>query len=167
MFGRALRAEPRDYSTIRGASGLEHLVEAIFIDLSGRKIDDIEERLKTLGIFQYFFPPPDQIALGFTDGNSAPIGTIVSAIELAPAMGHPLAAPELVNGGVDPVGIVEQLVDQGLLVEGEIGYEVTEDGKRQRATVRFRPREGLISKILQRFNVKFEATANLKDLFPR
>jgi hypothetical protein len=135
--------------------------------LSGRRIDDIEERLKALGIFQYFFPPPDQIALGFADGNSAPIGTIASAIELAPAMGHPLAAPELVSGGVDPVGIVEQLVDQGLLVEGEIGYEVTEDGNRQRATVRFRPREGLISKILQRLNVRFEATANLKDLFPR
>jgi hypothetical protein len=135
--------------------------------LSGRRIDDIEERLKALGIFQYFFPPPDQIALGFADGNSAPIGTIASAIELAPAMGHPLAAPELVNGGVDPVGIVEQLVDQGLLVEGEIGYEVTEEGNRQRATVRFRPREGLISKILQRLNVKFEASANLKDLFPR
>ncbi len=131
--------------------------------LSGRRIDDVEERLKGLGIFQYFFPPPDQIALGFADRNSAPIRTIASAIELAPAMGHPLAESELVHGLVDPLGIVEQLVDQGLLVEGEIGYEVTEDGTRQRTTVRFRPREGLISKILQRFNVKFEATANLKD----
>jgi hypothetical protein len=70
-----------------------------------------------------------------------------------------------VNGRIDPVGIVEQLVDQGLLVEGEIGFEVTKDGNTQRATVRFRPREGLISKICQRLNVKIEATANLKDLF--
>ncbi|MGA7383347.1 MAG: hypothetical protein WBW81_01205 [Methylocella sp.] len=103
--------------------------------LSGRRIEDIEVRLKALGIFQYFFPPPDQIALGFADANSARIGTIASAIELAPAMGHPLAAPELVNSRVDPVGIVGQLVDQGLLVEGEFGYEVTEDGNRQRTTV--------------------------------
>jgi hypothetical protein len=135
--------------------------------LSGRRIDDVEERLRALGIFQYFFPPPDQIALGFADRNSASIGTIASAIELAPAMGHPLAEPELVNGRVDPVSIVEQLVDQGLLVEGEIGCEVTEDGNTQRATVRFRPREGLISKLLQRLNVKFEATVNPKDWFPR
>ncbi len=133
--------------------------------LSGRKIDDVEERLKALGIFQYFFPPPDQIALGFADRNSAPLATIASAIELAPAMGHPLASPELVNGPVDPVSIVEQLIDQRLLVEGEIGFEVTKDGNTQRATVRFRPREGLISKLLQRFNVKIDVTVNPKDWF--
>jgi hypothetical protein len=44
-------------------------------------------------------------------------------------------------------------------------FEVTRDGNTQRATVRFQPRESLISKILQRFNVKVEA--NFKDLFPR
>ncbi len=135
--------------------------------LSGRRIDDVEERLKVLGIFQYFFPPPDQIALGFADRNSAPLATIASAIELAPAMGHPLASPELVNGPVDPVSIVEQLIDQGLAVEGEYGIEVTKDGNTQRATVRFRPQESLVSKILQRFNVKVDASVNPKDWFLR
>jgi hypothetical protein len=135
--------------------------------LSGRSIDDVEERLKALGIFQYFFPPPDQIALGIADRNAAPIGTIASAIKLAPAVGHPLAKPEFTNSRVDPVGIVEELVGLGLLVEGECGFEVTPDGNMQRATVKFRPREGLISKLLQRFNVKVEATVNPKDWFLR
>ena len=134
--------------------------------LLGKRIDDVEERLKALGIFQYFFPPPDQIALGFADRNPASIGTIASTIKLAPAMGHPLVAPELVNSRFDLVAVVEELADLGLLIEGECGFEVTEAGHKQRATVRFRPREGLISKLLQRFNVKIDATVNPKDWFP-
>jgi hypothetical protein len=38
VFGRALRAEPRDYLTIRGLSGLDHFVEAIFVDDKSKRV---------------------------------------------------------------------------------------------------------------------------------
>jgi hypothetical protein len=38
VFGRALRAEPRDYLTIRGSSGLDHFVEAIFVDDKSKRV---------------------------------------------------------------------------------------------------------------------------------
>jgi hypothetical protein len=46
------------------------------------------------------------------------------------------------------------------LVEGEIGYELTAEGQQQRAIVRFKPREALISKIINRISVKI----NLKSI---
>ena len=38
VFGRALRAEPRDCLTIRGLSGLDHIVEAIFVDDKSKRV---------------------------------------------------------------------------------------------------------------------------------
>src|ERR1700730_11518509 len=38
VFGRALRAEPKDYLTIRGSSGLDHFVEAIFVDDKSKRV---------------------------------------------------------------------------------------------------------------------------------
>jgi hypothetical protein len=38
VFGRALRAEPRDNLTIRGLSGLDHIVEAIFVDDKSKRV---------------------------------------------------------------------------------------------------------------------------------
>src|ERR1700740_108337 len=38
VFGRALRAEQRDYTTIRGSSGLNHDVEAIFVDDKSKRV---------------------------------------------------------------------------------------------------------------------------------
>ena len=134
--------------------------------LSGNRIEDIQERLKALGLYQYFFPSPDQIALGVTDRTPATtLNTISSAIELSPALGHPLGPAELVSGPAAVSKVIEELQDQGLLVEGEYGFEVTEKGATARATVKFRPREGLVSKLIQRLNVKVDISA--KDLIPR
>jgi hypothetical protein len=38
VFGRALGAEPRDNPSIRGASGLDHAVEAISVDDKNRRV---------------------------------------------------------------------------------------------------------------------------------
>jgi hypothetical protein len=130
--------------------------------LSGTALGDIEERLKALGIYQYFFPPPDQIALGVADRSRATIKTISSSIQLAPELGHPLGIPELVQGG-SITEIVNQLQERGLLVEGEVGMEVTPAGTNARASVKFRPREGLVSKLIQRFTVNLSTTISPKD----
>jgi hypothetical protein len=134
--------------------------------LSGARLDDLEERLKTLGIYQYFFPAPDQVALGLVDRDPTPatIDTISAGIELTPSLGHPLGATELVRGPAGVRDVVEQLQDLGLLVEGEFGLEVTEAGTLARSTVRFRPREGVLSKLLQRLKVNVSISS--KDFLP-
>jgi hypothetical protein len=135
--------------------------------LGGTAINDIQERLKELDIYQYFFPAPDQIALGLADRTrtSTP-KTITSAIQLASEIGHPLGAPELVSGPLAVADIVERLQQSDLLVEGELGLEMTETGTTARATVKFRPREGLLSKLLQRVTVNANVSVSPKDLFP-
>jgi hypothetical protein len=42
-----------------------------------------------------------------------------------------------------------------------VGYELSEEGRKQRALVRFRPREGFISKLINRISVKVD----LKSIF--
>jgi hypothetical protein len=136
--------------------------------LSGTAINDIQERLKELGIYQYFFPAPDQIALGLADRTRTSTPKIItSAIQLASEIGHPLGAPELVSGPLAVADIVERLQQSDLLVEGELGLEMTETGTTARATVKFRPREGLLSKLLQRVTVNANVSVSPKDLlFP-
>lgn len=120
--------------------------------LAARDKDAIEERLKALGIHQYFFPSPDQVALGLVDRRRMSVGEVNMALKATPAMGHPFSPAELMPD--TPVNeIVDHLTDLGYLVEGEVGLEVTSEGTSTRATVKFRPREGLVSKLLQRFNL--------------
>lgn len=61
--------------------------------------------------------------------------------------------PILVEETLDLLGYIKSLEDRSFLVERESGFEVSEDGKQQRATVKFQPREGLLSKLINRFNV--------------
>jgi len=48
-----------------------------------------------------------------------------------------------------------------LVVEGEFGLELTSSGKTIRSSVKFRPKESLISKIINQFSIKID----LKSLF--
>jgi hypothetical protein len=134
--------------------------------LSGTALADIEERLKALGIYQYFFPPPDQITLGMVERSAASLQTISSALDIAPKIGHPLGASELVRAQAAFPELVEQLTECGLLVEGEMGLEITETGVQARTTVKFRPREGFLSKLIQRFTVNANVSVSPKDFLP-
>ena len=49
-------------------------------------------------------------------------------------------------------------------MEGEIGLEISPAGEKCRANVRFKPREGLISKLLRNFNMDVKVHLNLKEL---
>ncbi len=126
-------------------------------------LDAVREVLRTRNLLQYFYPAPDQLALGFVDRGVAGLGGIVTAMRSAPAVGHPLSTPELVSVGTSLDDIVDALRDRKLVVEGEIGYELTTEGRTVRASVRFQPREGFLSKLSRILSLKVDV--GLKDLF--
>jgi hypothetical protein len=120
---------------------------------TGSRVDDARERLKELGVYQYFFPPADQLALGAVDRGVINRRDIISAVESAPALGHPPGELELVDRVSDVPELLEQLEARKYVAEGEFGYEVTPAGRTERVTVRFRPREGALVKLLNRLSV--------------
>ena len=120
---------------------------------AGREGEGTRDRLKTLGIEQYFNPPTDQIALGLVDRGITQSEKVLETTEMLPELGHPLAPPEFTPGAL-LMETVDALTDRGFLVEGEMGLEVTEAGRTIRRSVKFRPREGALSKLLKA-NLKF------------
>jgi hypothetical protein len=64
--------------------------------------DAVREILLRHQIFQYFFPPADQIVLAVAD-RGAPVSTdsIIQQVGFAPEAGHPLASNEIVDPRAD------------------------------------------------------------------
>jgi hypothetical protein len=130
--------------------------------LSGTDLDEIRARLKTLGIYQYFFPPPDHLLLGLTDKQITENGSLVLAAEQAPAHGHPIGNPEIFSSPATLMETLEELTGQGYVAEGEFGVTITEKGREIRQNIQIRPREGLINKIARIVSIKVDLS--LKDL---
>lgn len=130
---------------------------------TGSDVEAVREVLQRHGILQYFFPSPDQLALGLADQASRPAGQIVADLIRTPDAGHPFGAFEFVDSSLDLNEVVVALQERGLLVEGEAGVEITPEGKVVRAQVRFKPREGLLVRLANVFSIKMDL--NLKDLF--
>ena len=123
--------------------------------LSGRDIDVIASCLKRLGVYQYFYPAPDQVALGAVDrGMSHTIAGVATAVSTGPKIGHPLGEMEIVSPRTSLPEVVSELIDMGLLVEGEMSLELTESGREARGTIKFAPREGFLSKLSRILSVK-------------
>lgn len=130
--------------------------------LSGRDIEAARVILNRLSILQYFFPPPDNLALGIID--RAPIDNsrqLINQLKQVPELGHPFGDYEIVQSKTSINDMIDKLRERKLLVEGEIGFELTPEGESIRSTIRFKPREGLLSKIINRFSLNID----LKDLF--
>jgi hypothetical protein len=121
---------------------------------SGVDHDAIRERLSRAGVLQYFFPPMDQTALGFVDWGLANPEKLKEQLPLAPRLGHPFEGAELVSPDVGIEEIIDALQDRGLIVEGEAGLETSTEGNKLRLDVKFRPREGLLSKLINRTNLQ-------------
>jgi len=109
--------------------------------------------LKRLGIYQYFFPPADHLALGIVEQGLSVESTVIEATSFAPALGHPFGESEIIPTATDMIATLEQLKDIGYVAEGEHGLAVTETGRTIRSTVKFKPRESVITKLLNRFSV--------------
>lgn len=123
----------------------------LFSDIS--LYGDAVARLKELGIYQYFFPPCDQLSLGLVDSGIGDVANIFQGIDTAKKIGHPLGDPEIIFDPYDLPEILSQLKEKGYLAEGEFGFELSDAGRAIRQTVKFRPREGLLTKILNRISV--------------
>jgi hypothetical protein len=130
--------------------------------LSGKHIDEVQARLKRLGIYQYFFPAPDQLLLGLADNKITKSGSYILAAEEAPAHGHPLGTPEIFRNKATLLETLEELKDTGYVADAEIGFEITEKGRAVRQNIKIRPREGLISKLSKILSIK--ADISTKDL---
>lgn len=121
----------------------------------GNSIEAAREILRRRQVLQYFFPAPDDLALGITDGGISK-AALVRAVSQSASIGHPLGPAELLPPGTSLDEVVERLRDQQYLVEGEIGYELSESGRNYRATVKFKPREGFLAKLSRVFRLKVD-----------
>ncbi len=125
--------------------------------------EEAREVLKHHDILQYFFPAADHLALGLLDREPVSIGEIINRLKETSNLGHPFGPLEVIDPPVTLNEVVDALQERGLIVEGEATCEVTPEGRSVRAKVCFRPREGLVSKLLQRFS--FKVDLSLRDLF--
>ena len=141
-------------------------------DLSGEEIanlithgdeEEAREILKRHDVLQYFFPAADHLALGLLDREPVSADVIVDRLKQTPELGHPFGPLEIVDQNVQLVEVVDALQERGLLVEGKANIEITPEGRSVRTEVSFKPREGLVSKLLRQFSFKVELS--LKDLF--
>jgi len=135
--------------------------EEIELFHQGKDLEAMRNLLRREHVLQYFFPPPDHVALGLIERSSLAAAEVNEHLAQPPELGHPFGEPELTPADVSLAKVVDALQDRGLAVEGEMGMELTPEGKSVRATVRFKPREGFISKLLNRISVSLD----LKDLF--
>jgi hypothetical protein len=125
-------------------------------------LDDVRELLSRRGILQYFFPAPDSLALGLIERGAGSQSVLEDQLVLAPAMGHPFGSSEIVGeGNANLPAIIDALQTRKFVVEGEVGLEIGPAGRHVRTSIKFQPREGLVSKIINRFSFNLD----LKGLF--
>ncbi len=130
--------------------------------LQGTRIDEIQERLKAIGIFQYFFPPKDDLALGLIDRGFNTVELIERGMSLAENQGHRIAPNTIVPQAADTPELMDSLRERGLTLEAEFETEeLTPDGKTVRTKLKIRPAEGLIEKLSKIIKLDL----SLKDLF--
>jgi len=123
---------------------------------SSDDITAIRDRLEGLGVYQYFFPHSDELILGFVDrGVSDPLG-VERAVARSESLGHRVSGTTLVDDEQSIQNTVHALSEAGYLVEGDIGLEVSPEGRIFRSSVRFRPKESVLSKVLARLNINID-----------
>jgi hypothetical protein len=132
--------------------------------LEGRHIEDVQERLRALNIYQYFFPPADQLALGVAERGVTKRNEITEIVASAPTLGHPYGANELIPNIDTLKDIVEQLSENSFVSEVDHAVELTADGISSRTKIKATPRESAISKLVNRFKVTLRLST--KDIWP-
>ena len=129
----------------------------------GIHTEDIQERLRALNIYQYFFPPKDTLALGLIEGGVGRSEDILRGFQIAEHEGHQLAANELIRDAASLNDIIDGLGSLGYVAHVGLEHELTEAGKKQRVDVKISPRESLVEKLLGR--LKIDVSFKLSDLW--
>lgn len=138
----------------------ENQIEAFH---SGSDIEKVREILKINDVFQYFFPPPDHLALGLIEEAPKSEKKLIDHLQFVPNLGHPFGKHEIISKDVSIFDLIDSLKSKDLMVEGETGVEITEQGKSIRTTVKFKPRESFIKKLSNILSIKLDL--NIKDLW--
>jgi len=128
----------------------------------GDDLEAVRARLKSLEIYQYFYPSRDQLALGLVDQGLRAGADVATVGERAPDLGHPFGEAELVDRSGDFVSALAALKEAGYVAEGEFGLEMSQTGSTVRSSIKVRPREGLLTKLLNRVNVSLSPLDLLK-----
>lgn len=128
--------------------------------LSNSNLDEIQERLRGLEIFQYFFPSRDKLALGLIDRGIAKIENINEAMELTRREGHIFSENAILSNACDVSDMVDEFKRIGLVSEGEVSWEISDQGRVIRNAVKFRPSEGLISRVSKIVSFKVDISLN-------
>lgn len=136
-------------------------VEAEMFEL-GTHIEEVKSILRKHDILQYYYPSPDQVLLGLVDRGINQEHDLTAEYNHVPLLGHPYGPTEIIPQAENFKDMVQSLQNSKLIVEGEFGYEISDAGKSIRANIKVKPRESLISKVLNRLSVNL----NLDKLFP-
>jgi hypothetical protein len=113
----------------------------------------IRDILRNHHLLQYFFPAPDHLALGLIERLTfTAITQVVDQLVRVPDLGHPFGPTELMPPQYSFTEMIQELQKRKLVVAGEDGLKITEEGNLLRATVRDKPREGMVFKILNRLS---------------
>ncbi len=123
--------------------------------------DAIRQLLKQKGVLQYFFPPADQLALGLVDRGIQSRQDLTEQVNAVPQLGHPYGEYEILDNSTRLTNLIDALTERNLLVKGEMGLDLGPDGHTVRASVKFEPRESLISKVIKQITIRVD----LKSLF--
>jgi hypothetical protein len=129
--------------------------------IDAHSADSVAETLRKYDVLQYFFPAADHLTLGFVERGVSKTNELSMLLKQAPSAGHPYGPAELVQAQTSVLKIVEALHEKKYIAEGEFGYALTAQGTEVRTSVKFKPKEGLVSKLLNRFSLKID----LADLF--
>lgn len=162
-FSKAIASSPGFLDTQLGVCGfpLYAMTEAELDSfLTGADLEEAKNVLRRYGVMQFFYPAPDQLLLGAID-RGAPVASPAQPAQMANRLGHPSGKMELVSADTQVTDLIDALYERKLLVSGEVSVELSDEGLRERATVKFTPRESIISKIVNRISVSID----LKQMF--
>jgi hypothetical protein len=158
--------DPTEYDRRLGLLGipLYSFTKEELADFGAMKnIDEARDKLREKNILQYFFPAPDHLVLGLADRGIHSSELIEQQISGAPQKGHPLGRHELVSPTTKLTHLLDALKERGFLVESDTTIELSPSGENLRMEIRSKPREGLISKLINNISLKFD----LSDLFKK
>jgi hypothetical protein len=129
--------------------------------LSSAATEDARQILKEKRIYQYFYPGQDDLVLGFVDRGVNQRDLIADRVNRSPQLGHPHGENEIVGETQNVMDVIDELQGRGLAVEGAIGFELGPNGLTRRAEVRFKPSEGVMTKILNRVSLNVNIGAEV------